>query len=409
MSTVIPEKLALKYCVFPIKISDTKLEIYMRKYDISVINTLSSISKRDIVVKIKGEEEIYSLIKKNYNIKFTKEENFSEYLISGLVKSAVELKASDIHIEPYSSEVRIRLRINGDLKIKDRLSLEDYPELNTIIKLKSGCDITEKRIPQDGRFTYSDGKYQVDIRLSTVPTVYGEKLVMRLLSHDDFIKKRSGLGFSKNSNIMIDNMLSKDCGMLIISGTTGSGKSSTVYSILNELIKKDINVTTIEDPVEYKIDGINQIQVNNKVGIRFDNGLKSILRQDPDCIVLGEIRDKETAEIAVRAAITGHFVISTLHTNDAISTIARLVDMGIEPYLINAALIGVVSQKLIKKKLVVEGDFSDERTLIYEILVMDDEIRKMIKDKRDSVDIRKVAIANGMRTYEDSINEKNKG
>ena len=193
-----------------------------------------------------------------------------------------------------------------------------------------------------------------------------------------------------------------------MAGATGSGKSSTVYSLLNGLRGQSINITTIEDPVEYKLDGINQIQVNNKAGLRFDTGLKSILRQDPDIIVLGEIRDKETADLAIRSAITGHFVITTLHTNDAISTISRLKDMGIEPYMINAGLIGVIAQRLVKKKLIYNGYEGEDRTLIYEIVEIGQKIKDGIKAGYDDISLRKIAIENGMITYEDSIKEKNK-
>ena len=217
------------------------------------------------------------------------------------------------------------------------------------------------------------------------------------------------LGFSKSAEKIIEGILDQKCGMLIVSGPTGSGKSSTVYSLLNQLKDKSINITTIEDPVEYKIDGINQVQVNYKAGLRFDNGLKSILRQDPDCIVVGEIRDVDTAQIALRAAITGHFVITTLHTNDAISAIVRLEDMGIDRYMINSALVGVIAQRLVKKKLIISGSKDESRTLIYEILKMDDQLRSAVKSGWEAKRIRRLAIENGMVTYEDSIAEKNQG
>ena len=324
-----------------------------------------------------------------------------------IISQAIGSDISDIHIEPFSKEILVRYRSNGDLVLVDRLSLTNHHEISTIIKLRASCDITEKRLPQDGRFSYEYKGQDVDIRLSTIPTIYGEKLVMRILNKASSIRSMEELGFSSHAEDIIGSILDQKCGMLIVSGPTGSGKSSTVYSLLNQLKDKSINITTIEDPVEYKIDGINQVQVNYKAGLRFDNGLKSILRQDPDCIVVGEIRDVETAQIALRAAITGHLVITTLHTNDAISAIVRLEDMGIDKYMINSALVGVIAQRLVKKKLIIRGSNDESRTLIYEILQMDDQLRSAVKSGWEAKKIRALAIENGMVTYEDSIAEKN--
>lgn len=409
LTSIISEKFARKHCIFPVEINEKSIIVQMKKFDINLINMLKTASSRAVIVQECSEEEIIKNIEINYADDIEESNSSYEIILENIIEEAVEKNCSDIHIEPFSSELRIRYRINGDLLVVNRLSLEDYQGLSTILKLKSSCDITEKRIPQDGRFTYEKNKAKVDIRLSTIPTVFGEKIVMRLLNHNNFIKTREELGFSKRANEIIDEIIGEKCGMIVFSGTTGSGKSSSVYSLLNELNQKNINITTIEDPVEYRIDGINQIQVNNKAGVRFDNGLRAILRQDPDCVVLGEIRDVESAEIAIRAAITGHFVIATIHTNDAVSTIDRLVDMGIEPYMVNAALLGVVSQRLVKKKSIIEGSDSDERTLIYELLKIDNEIRTAIKSGKDSMEIKRIAIERGMITYEDSINEKNKG
>lgn len=405
LTSIISEDYARKNCVFPLELTDKKLTVLMKKFDINIVNTLRSYSNREIYVIEKSEKEILKNIEENYfEVKYDGNEN--EVLFNDILDNALIKKASDIHFEPFATEVRIRFRVNGDLITENRISLKDYMGLSTIIKLKSMCDITEKRVPQDGRFSYISNSEEVDIRVSTIPTVYGEKIVMRLLNHKDFLKSRKELGFSGNANKKINQILNENSGMLIVSGNTGSGKSSTVYSLLNELKERKINITTIEDPVEYKIDGINQIQVNLKAGIGFDNGLRAILRQDPDCIVLGEIRDIDSAKIAVRAAITGHFVIATLHTNDAISSITRLRDMGIETFMINAALVGVISQKLVKKKLILNQCSSEERTLIYEILVIDEDIKKAIKDNKQEHEIREIALKNGMITYEDSIKEK---
>ncbi len=276
----------------------------------------------------------------------------------------------------------------------------------------------------------------IDIRVSSIPTVYGEKIVLRILNRDTFLKDKLELGFSEEAIKSINRIINKRAGILLVTGPTGSGKTTTVYSLLNDLKGINKNIMTIENPVEYKMDGISQIQVNSKVGLSFDVGLRAILRQDPDIIMVGEIRDAETAKIAVRAAITGHLVISTLHTNDAVSSIARLLEMQIPPYLLNASLIGVISQKLVRKvcnhcshEIMIKDNFSGDvntkvavgcekcndkgyfgRTAIYEILEINDDIKTCIRNMEDSSTIKDVAQNNGMITFEDSckrlINEK---
>ena len=244
----------------------------------------------------------------------------------------------------------VRIRVDGELKNIMDLSMEVYPVLSRFIKLSAGMNITEKRIPQDGRMDLEKEEVNIDIRASSVPTIFGEKIVLRLLNRASFLKDKKELGFCENAIDQINNIIDKKSGILLVTGSTGSGKTTTVYSILNDLRKSSNNIMTVEDPVEYKMEGINQIQVNDKLGLTFDVGLRSILRQDPDVIMVGEIRDIETANIVIRAAITGHLVISTMHTKDAISSIERLKEMGIPSYLISASLIGIISQELIKKQ-----------------------------------------------------------
>lgn len=436
LSSIISEKYAYKNCVFPLEISESKLVVQMKSFDINTVNTLRANSGREVVIKYASESLILENIRKNYsNIKREEDEHLNSY-IKELIENAVNSNASDIHLEPFNLELRIRYRINGDLNIIDKLSLDDYPKILTMIKLRAGCDITEKRVPQDGRFTYSSYECNIDIRVSTVPTVHGEKTVLRLLNRNNFIRTKSELGFLPDAVEKIDKILENKSGILIVSGATGSGKSTTVYSLLNELNKMNINITTIEDPVEYRMEGINQIQVNSKTGVRFDNGLRAILRQDPDCIVLGEIRDNESARIAIRAAMTGHLVIASLHTNDAISSVVRLRDMGIEPYLISSTLIGVISQKLVKRgylkkisqrnsDLKIEKSINeksrgrknfdaeniskkDERILIYEVLTSSPEFISAVRSECGSDDLKRIAIKSGMITYEKSIREKAK-
>ena len=409
LSNIINAEYAYSNTIFPVSINEKELTVQMKAFDINLINNLRIISNREIIVIQKSEEEILKNIGEYYKRSDRNDKNYAELMFENLIEIAVKRGASDIHIEPFDSYARVRYRIEGDLINVSRYTIEDYIELSTIIKLKASCDITEKRIAQDGRFSYYKEGFDVDIRLGCIATVYGEKLALRILDRNNFIQDRKSLGFSREAIEIMDEIITMKSGILLITGPTGSGKSSTVYSILNEIKNQDINIMTIEDPVEYKIEGVNQIQVNLKSGIRFDNGLRAILRQDPDVIILGEIRDYETAKIAIRAAITGHLVISTLHTNDALSSIARLRDMGIEPYLIKASLLGVVSQRLVKskgknKKLASSENIS-RRKLIYELLKINKEIQEAIVSDKDIEYIKKVALKSGMISFEDSIKD----
>lgn len=409
LSNIINAEYAYSNTIFPVSINDKKLTVQMKAFDINLINNLRIISNREIIVIQKSEEEILKNIGEYYKRSDRNDKNYAELMFENLIEIAVKRGASDIHIEPFDSYARVRYRIEGDLINVSRYTIEDYIELSTIIKLKASCDITEKRIAQDGRFSYYKEGFDVDIRLGCIATVYGEKLALRILDRNNFIQDRKSLGFSREAIEIMDEIITMKSGILLITGPTGSGKSSTVYSILNEIKNQDINIMTIEDPVEYKIEGVNQIQVNLKSGIRFDNGLRAILRQDPDVIILGEIRDYETAKIAIRAAITGHLVISTLHTNDALSSIARLRDMGIEPYLIKASLLGVVSQRLVKSKgkneKLVSSENLSRRKLIYELLKINKEIQEAIVSDKDIEYIKKVALKSGMISFEDSIKD----
>ena len=270
-------------------------------------------------------------------------------LVKGMIDQAVRQRASDIHIEPMEKQVRIRYRIDGALYEKSVYSIRLLPAIVARIKIIGGMDISEKRKPQDGRITQIVDRKEFDIRVSILPTVYGEKIVMRLTSKNALTKEKSQLGLNPDELKKFDHILKHPHGILLVTGPTGSGKSTTLYTALSELNKEDVNIITVEDPVEANIDGINQVQTNNKANLTFASALRSILRQDPDIIMIGEIRDQETASIAVQASITGHLVVSTLHTNSAASTITRLADMGIEPYLIADATIGVIAQRLVRR------------------------------------------------------------
>ena len=270
-------------------------------------------------------------------------------LVKGMIDQAVRQRASDIHIEPMERQVRIRYRIDGALYEKAVYSIRLLPAIVARVKIIGGMDISEKRKPQDGRITQFVDRKEFDIRVSILPTVYGEKIVMRLTSKNALTKEKSQLGLKADELKKFDHILKHPHGILLVTGPTGSGKSTTLYTALSELNKEDVNIITVEDPVEANIDGINQVQVNTKANLTFASALRSILRQDPDIIMIGEIRDQETASIAVQASITGHLVVSTLHTNSAASTITRLADMGIEPYLIADSTIGVIAQRLVRR------------------------------------------------------------
>ena len=270
-------------------------------------------------------------------------------LVNQIIEGGVRQRASDIHIEALESNVRVRYRIDGALKQVMTYELSILPAISARIKIIGGMDIAEKRKPQDGRITIIVDRKEFDVRVSILPTVYGEKTVMRLTSKDGLTKPKSGLGFTDDEIDVFDGILSNPHGIILVTGPTGSGKSTTLYTSLSELNTEDVNIITVEDPVEANINGINQVQVNVKAEMTFAAALRSILRQDPDIIMIGEIRDGETAQIAVQAAITGHLVVSTLHTNSAASTVTRIIDMGIEPYVAGDALVGVIAQRLVRR------------------------------------------------------------
>lgn len=270
-------------------------------------------------------------------------------LVTSMVEQAARQRSSDIHIEAKEDSVRVRFRIDGSLYEKFTYSIHLLPAIMARLKIIGGMDIAEKRKPQDGRFTIMVDKREYDIRVSVLPTVYGEKCVMRLAQKKALTRNKSELGFSPSELQAFDDILKNPNGILLVTGPTGSGKSTTLYTALSELNKEDVNIVTVEDPVEANIDGINQVQVNVKADLTFASALRSILRQDPDIIMIGEIRDGETAQIAVQASITGHLVVSTLHTNSAAGSINRLINMGVEGYLLADSLVGIIAQRLVRR------------------------------------------------------------
>ena len=270
-------------------------------------------------------------------------------IVNNMILDAIKKGASDIHFDPFEEGIKVRIRIDGDLHDYATVPLEMKKNLITRIKIISNMNITESRLPQDGAIKNLTNDLDVDLRVSCLPTNLGEKLVIRIL---DYSMSKSGidaLGFTKNNLDLVNKMLNMPNGIILVTGATGSGKSTTVYAMLQKLNTENRNIVTVEDPIEMNIDGINQVSVNHDIGMTFQNALRSILRQDPDVIMIGEIRDTETAKISIRSAITGHLVLSTLHTNDSLNTIERLLDMGVERYLLSSAINGIISQRLSRK------------------------------------------------------------
>ncbi|MCP5119791.1 MAG: type II secretion system ATPase GspE [bacterium] len=347
-------------------------------------------------------------------------------LVNAMIAQAVEKRASDIHIEPFEKDFRIRYRVDGILHPQDAPAKELRAAVISRVKLMAKLNIAERRLPQDGRIKVKTLGREVDLRVSTLPTLYGESVVMRLLdrSQSEFYDLYV-LGFDDHMLSRMEYYTSLPHGILMVTGPTGSGKSTTLYSALKRINGTDKKIITIEDPVEYQMDGINQIHVNTQIGLTFAAGLRHIVRQDPDVIMVGEIRDRETADIAIRSALTGHFVYSTLHTNDAPSAITRLTDMGVENYLITSSLVSVLAQRLVRvicpfckqpdgTRLGPDGEEVESfrgagcekcfgggykgRVGIFELMELNDEIRKMIIGNADAADITAAAKRNGMRS-----------
>jgi general secretion pathway protein E len=347
-------------------------------------------------------------------------------LVNAMIAMAVEKRASDIHIEPFEKEFRIRYRIDGVLYSQDNPPRELKAAIISRVKLMAKLNIAERRLPQDGRIKIKTLGREVDLRVSTLPTLYGESVVMRLLdrSAGDFYDLKR-LGFDKHMLSRMEYYTSLPHGIFLVTGPTGSGKSTTLYSALKRINHPDKKIITIEDPVEYQMDGINQLHVNTQIGLTFAAGIRHIVRQDPDVIMIGEIRDRETADIAIRSALTGHFVYSTLHTNDAPSAITRLTDMGVENFLMSSSLVSVLAQRLVRMickhcrvvegtRYTPDGDSIETyrgagcehcfgsgftgRVGIFELMELNDEIRRMIMAGADAIDLTQAAKRNGMRT-----------
>ncbi|MGM0897199.1 MAG: GspE/PulE family protein [Bacillota bacterium] len=445
---VVPKDFAKRKLLVPLKTEGDRLFIAMTDpTDFITIDDLRLATGFQIEPTIASKEDIMKTIAKYYEeesydelleeMPDAKEDKTDELtdldapivrLVNQLLSNAVAMKASDVHLDPHEGKLLVRYRIDGTLRTERVLPKTMQQMVTARIKILANLDITENRIPQDGRIKTTVDFRAIDLRVSSLPTVFGEKIVMRILDLSQNLTDISKLGFNELNMERFMHEIDKPNGIVLISGPTGSGKSSTLYAALNKLNSEEVNIITVEDPVEYQLEGINQIQVNANVGLSFAAGLRSILRQDPDIVMVGEIRDKETADISIRASLTGHLVLSTIHTNDSIASITRLMDMGIEPFLVTASLNAVIAQRLIRRvcrdcreiqpATVREQEIFARRSLsidtisrgtgcpqcnmsgykgrmaIHEVLVVDDAMKDVINRGGSAAEIRKIAIAN---------------
>lgn len=351
---------AWHYRAIPIEGDREKLRLLVDEssFDAALREELELVKNTRIETQPVSTEEIKSLLLRHYRTGTTAQATTkttvsvsterAESFVDDLVKEAKDLGSSDIHIETYEEECRVRIRIDGKLIEKYRIGKGDYPSLVNKLKIRANLDIAEKRLPQDGRINFKEHNDQFDIRVSVLPTMYGEKVVMRILNQDASRLDIEKLGMTVEQRDIYKDAIRKPDGIILISGPTGSGKTTTLYATLKALNTSQVNISTVEDPIEYSLEGINQVQVRDSIGLSFASALRSFLRQDPDIIMLGEIRDSETAQMAIRASLTGHLVLSTIHTNSAVDTISRLIDMGIPPFLIASTVHLSVAQRLIR-------------------------------------------------------------
>ena len=422
--------------------SDTPMEIYLSsEKDITeAIEQYfgSNIQMTSIMEGMREEEEETVGIELQEDVHHLRDMAFEApivKLVNMLITRAVESRASDIHIEPFENNVKVRYRIDGALTEVEAFPKRIQPAVISRIKIMSRLNIAERRLPQDGRIKLRVSGREIDLRVSSIPTIYGESMVMRILDRGSVLVGLEYLGFPEETIDEYKKLIVSPYGMLLVTGPTGSGKTTTLYASLSEINSEDKKIITIEDPIEYQIQGINQIQIKPQIGLTFANGLRHIVRQDPDIVIVGEIRDVETSEISIHSALTGHLVFSTLHTNDAAGAITRLLDMGIEAFLVSSSLIGVLAQRLVrvictkcKETFKPQQEMIDKiellsdnvttyhgkgceecrhtgyqgRTGIFELMVVNEEIRRLIMERASSEVIRKKAVAGGMQILRDS-------
>lgn len=467
LARFVPRSIAKKYCVVPVKLQKDELYVAMSDpLNFEAQEEIKSASRKQVVPMIATRRAVEQAIATLYGnegtaraIEEMKREAGSNQtdivpvqmskavdngaaeaptirFVNSVIQRAITERASDIHLEPQEGEMVVRMRIDGVLRRVFTVPANLQATVIARLKIMGGMNIAERKIPQDGRAMVTAKDKEIDLRISSIPTIYGEKIVLRLLDKSSGHINRKAIGLEGEDEKKYDRLLKNSSGVILIVGPTGSGKSTTMCAMIQELCNEQTNIMTLEDPVEYNIPGANQCQINEKTGMTFAVGLRSILRQDPDVISVGEIRDGETASIAVRAAITGHLVISTLHTNDAVSTISRLVDIGVEPYMISGALRGVVSQRLVRKicphcrkaytpteeeKRMVgipenedvtfyKGEGCQEcgrtgyrgRRGVFEILTLDAALRREVANNASSEELTKTALENGFVTMKDN-------
>jgi type IV pilus assembly protein PilB len=463
-AALIPETLARRYMVIPVGFEDERLIVAMADpRNVLIVDDIRAITGQTVVPKMASRSDIEDAIRRVgaldnsvadladlvtedaeedplEGLEAAVEEAPIVRLVNTLVTRAVNERASDIHVEPGERDLRVRFRIDGVLKEVMTTPRSVSGAVVSRLKIMAELNIAERRVPQDGRVSLRVGGRQIDLRVATLPTIYGEKVVIRILDKDDAILKLSDLGFLPQSLERFESSYSKPYGAILVTGPTGSGKTTTLYSTLNVLNQPDRNIITVEDPVEYRLPGVIQVQVHRKAGLLFSTALKSILRSDPDIVLIGEVRDTETAKIAVEAALTGHLVLSTLHTNDAASSVGRLIDMGVEPYLVSSALDSIVAQRLARRicdrcrqqrdatpeMLHEMGLPEDERITVFdavgckacsetgyrgrlsinEVLLVSEEIQRLAVERRPSDEIKAVAVEQGMRTLRQDGMEK---
>ncbi|CAB3395427.1 GspE/PulE family protein [Kyrpidia spormannii] len=442
---LVPEALARRYRVIPLKRSGNRLTLAMvDPLDYFAIDDIRMTTGLHVDPVIATHDDVDRALEQYYGLKQSVTEVLKEVrpeqvdeeqvraedapivrLVNQLIEQAADGRASDIHFDPQQQAVAVRFRIDGVLHTQMRLPKHLQPVLTARVKIMANLNIAEHRLPQDGRIQLKVRGRPVDVRVATLPTIFGEKIVLRLLDVRNAVTRIEDLGFSERNHAAFLSMIGAPHGIVLVTGPTGSGKTSTLYAALHHLNAESQNIITVEDPVEYQIDGVNQVQVNQAVGLTFAVGLRSILREDPNIIMVGEIRDEETAEIAVRAALTGHLVLSTLHTNDAPGSITRLMDMGVEPYLIASTLRGVVAQRLVRRvcadcreayrlaadeaELLADWGLAAEtlwrgrgctachrtgyrgRMAVHELLPVNEEIRALIAERRPAAEYRRAA------------------
>jgi len=447
---LIPEKMARQYRLIAIcNLTNTLIVAMSDPLNVLAVDDLKTLTKLNIEPILSTESSILDAIDKFYGtdkrrlsdivreqetsdievVDVAKEEfDISEAALEGettpivkivslILLESLKRRASDIHIEPGEDSLRVRYRVDGNLHEVLTIPKKNQNAVLARLKIMSGMDITESRIPQDGRFKIRARSKEVDYRVSVLPTSFGSKVVLRALDRSNLSMGLDKLGFSDYTLQKFEEAVAKPFGMILVTGPTGSGKSTTLYSVINKLNTADKNIITIEDPVEYQVEGITQVQSNSDIGLTFASGLRSLLRQSPDVIMIGEIRDSETADIAIKASLTGQLVLSTLHTNDAPTAISRLMDMGVEPFLIASSIILVAAQRLCRvvckackgkgcEKCSSTGYYG--RRAILEVLSVDDKVRELIIDRASVDDIRNYAISKGMKTLRQDAMEKQK-